>query len=95
MRRKAPCQLLWDVEDHVAEFLSGPSCCCRSSANGCRPQPNNARICSAVTGSPAVRPSIPSMPEAIQTPGVSPHRCSTTARWDLSVASKAATCRVK
>ena len=52
---------------------SGPSSCCwRSSANGCRPQPNNARICSAVTGSPALRPSIPSKPEPIHTPGVSP-----------------------
>ena len=32
----------------------------------------HARICSAVTGSPTVRPSIPSMPEPIHTPGVSP-----------------------
>jgi hypothetical protein len=31
-----------------------------------------ARICSAVTGSPASKPSIPSMPEPIHTPGDSP-----------------------
>jgi hypothetical protein len=48
------------------------SSCCRCSANGCRPQPNNARICSAVTGSPGARPSIPSKPEPIHVPGVSP-----------------------
>ena len=36
--------------------VAGPSSCCwRSSAKGCRPQPNNARICSAVTGSPTVK----------------------------------------
>ena len=40
--------------DSPAAVRSGPSsCCCRSSASGCRPQPNKARICSAVTGSPA------------------------------------------
>jgi predicted ATPase len=37
----------------------------------CRRQPNNARICSAVTGPPTVRPSIPSKPEPIHAPGVS------------------------
>ena len=31
-----------------------------------------ARICSAVTGPPAASPSIPSKPEPIHTPGVSP-----------------------
>ena len=67
-RRPQPRHVL-----EVAVVRSGPSsCCCRSSANGCRPQPNKARICSAVTGSPAVRPSIPSMPEPIHSPGVSP-----------------------
>ena len=41
---------------------SGPSSwCCRSSANGCRYRSRTAlSICSAVTGSPAASPSIPS-----------------------------------
>jgi len=38
--------------------------------HGCRPQPNNARIWSAVTESPAARPWIPSMPEPIHAPRV-------------------------
>jgi hypothetical protein len=42
---------------------SGPSsCCCRSSASGCKPQPSKARICSA-----AAKPSIPSIPDPIHT----------------------------
>jgi hypothetical protein len=41
-------------------------------ANGCNPHPNKARICSAVTGSPVLRPSIPSNPEPVHTPGGSP-----------------------
>jgi hypothetical protein len=36
------------------------------------PAPKRARICSAVTASPALRPSMPAMPEPIQAPGVSP-----------------------
>jgi hypothetical protein len=35
----------------------------RSSANGCRPAPNSAHICSAVTPFPVARPSIPAIPE--------------------------------
>jgi hypothetical protein len=34
--------------------------------------PKRARICSAVTGSPAPRPSIQDTPEPIQAPGLSP-----------------------
>jgi integrase len=34
--------------------------------------PNRARICSVVTTSPGLRPSIPAIPEPIQTPGISP-----------------------
>ena len=44
----------------------------RSAANGCRPAPNSACICSAVTGSPAARPSIPSIPAPTHRPGDSP-----------------------
>ena len=43
-------------------------CCARTSASGCMPCPNKLRICSAVTGSPASTPSMPSMPEPTQTP---------------------------
>jgi hypothetical protein len=37
-----------------------------------QPHPNKARICSAVTGSPTSKPSIPAMPEPTHTPGDSP-----------------------
>ena len=48
----------------VASVRPGPSSCSwRSSADGCRPAPNSARICSAVTPFPVARPSIPAIPE--------------------------------
>jgi hypothetical protein len=48
------------------------SCSNRVAARGCRPAPNKARICSAVTGALALRPSIPTMPDPIHAPGLSP-----------------------
>jgi hypothetical protein len=58
---------------------SAPSSCwSRNSANGCNPHPNKAFICSAVTGSPTAKPSIPPIPEPTHTPGDSPARCNTT-----------------
>jgi hypothetical protein len=48
----------------VASVRPGPSSCSwRSSADGCRPAPNSARICSAVNPFPVARQSIPAIPE--------------------------------
>ena len=43
-----------------------------AAARGCRPAPNRACICCAVTSSPTLRPSMPAIPEPTQLPGVSP-----------------------
>ena len=48
------------------------NCSNRCDASGCIPAPKRARICSALTASPACKPSIPTMPEPIHTPGDSP-----------------------
>jgi len=48
----------------VASVRPGPSSCSwRSSADGCRPAPNSARICSAVNPFPVARQSISAIPE--------------------------------
>lgn len=46
--------------------------CDRSCARGCRPAANSDCICSAVTMSPTLSPSMPAIPEPTHRPGTSP-----------------------